>query len=244
MQIRRRCRRSYCTRTSMLLLTFFSTLSTMLFLHHYFSRTTVYQVNVIDQIYTIDENDLDDARIKPTEDLYVLGKEYFNSTHLTCQYPKLMIDNEEVWTHFQPVKKSKPDCEKAMNWVYVDNGTFRLSSQALQKHGAIVCAYRPILRSKDDFSTMEGARLFPVVDKMPLVSDFFRADCRARDGSFYSNIHSGIMFDAGLHMRYTLLWKENFVFSRNFAFRHIWNPMVKTHLGYNVLIFGLILSLE
>jgi hypothetical protein len=49
---------------------------------------------------------------------------------------------------------------------------------------------------------MEGARLFPVVDKMPLVSDFFRADCRARDGSYYSNIHSGIMFDAGLHMRY------------------------------------------
>jgi hypothetical protein len=49
---------------------------------------------------------------------------------------------------------------------------------------------------------MEGARLFPIVDKMPLVSDFFRADCRARDGSFYSNIHSGIMFDAGLHMRY------------------------------------------
>jgi hypothetical protein len=85
--------------------------------------------------------------------------------------------------------------------MIVDLGTFRLSQQALQKHGPIVCAYRPILRSKDDFSTMEGARLFPVVDKMPLVSDFFRADCRARDGSFYSNIHSGIMFDAGLHMR-------------------------------------------
>lgn len=53
---------------------------------------------------------------------------------------------------------------------------------------------------------MEGARLFPVVDRMPLVSDFFRADCRARDGSFYSNIHSGIMFDAGLHMRSTILF--------------------------------------
>jgi len=52
---------------------------------------------------------------------------------------------------------------------------------------------------------MEGARLFPVVDKMPLVSDFFRADCRARDGSFYSNIHSGIMFDAGLHMRLIII---------------------------------------
>jgi len=120
-------------------------------------------------------------------------------------------------------------------------GTFRLSQEALQKHGPIVCAYRPILRSKDDFSTMEGARLFPVVDKMPLVSDFFRADCRARDGSFYSNIHSGIMFDAGLHMRsFIILFNINnkkiiIIF---FLFRHIWNPMVKTHLGYNVLMFG------
>jgi hypothetical protein len=95
-------------------------------------------------------------------------------------------------------------------------GTFRLSQEALQKHGPIVCAYRPILRSKDDFSTMEGARLFPVVDKMPLVSDFFRADCRARDRSFYSNIHSGIMFDAGLHMRYFLSFVKSKIIS-NFS---------------------------
>ena len=83
-----------------------------------------------------------------------------------------------------------------------------MSQEALQKHGPIVCAYRPILRGKDDFSTMEGARLFPVVDKMPLVSDFFRADCRARDGSFYSNVHSGVMYDAGLHMRSVVCVRE------------------------------------
>jgi hypothetical protein len=123
-------------------------------------------------------------------------------------------------------------------YVYFTHvGTFRLSSQALRKHGAIVCAYRPIIRSKDDFSTMEGARLFPIVDKMPLVSDFFRADCRARDGSFYSNIHSGIMFDAGLHMRCVKTCEIRLIHSL-FIFRHIWNPMMKTHLGYNVLIFG------
>lgn len=171
----------------------------MIFLHRYFSISL--PLNDIDHIYTIDENDLDDARIIKRENINLLRKDLFNSTNLVCQYPKLAIDNRDVWRHLQPVSKSKPDCEKAINWVYVENGTFRLAQQALQKHGAIVCAYRPILRAKDDFSTMEGARLFPVVDKMPLVSDFFRADCRARDGSFYSNIHSGIMFDAGLHMR-------------------------------------------
>jgi len=25
---------------------------------------------------------------------------------------------------------------------------------------------------------------------------------------------------------------------RKFSSRHVWNPMVKTHLGYNVLMFG------
>jgi hypothetical protein len=75
---------------------------------------------------------------------------------------------------------------------------------------------------------------------MPLASDFFRADCRARDGSFYSNIHSGIMFDAGLHMRLLIILfhinNKKIIFF--LVFRHIWNPMVKTHLGYNVLMFG------
>ncbi|CAF4876802.1 unnamed protein product, partial [Rotaria sp. Silwood1] len=220
MQIRRRCRRYLVTRTSIFLLTLFSTISTMILINKYFSNNYHQQQNEIDKIFFIDASDFEDANIKPTKNIYLLHEEFFNTTHLACQYPKLTIDNQDIWKHLQPVTKSKPDCEKATNWVYVDNGTFRLSKQALQKHGAIVCAYRPILRSKDDFSTMEGARLFPVVDKMPLVSDFFRADCRARDGSFYSNIHSGIMFDAGLHMR------------------HIWNPMVKTHLGYNILMFG------
>jgi hypothetical protein len=173
----------------------------MIIFQKYFSNIFIEQNNEFEKIYFMDENDLEDARIKPTRNIYFFPKEYFNSTNLACQYPKLTIDNEDIWKHLEPVTKSKPDCEKATNWVYVDNGTFRVSQQALQKHGAIVCAYRPILRSKDDFSTMEGARLFPIVDKMPLVSDFFRADCRARDGSFYSNIHSGIMFDAGLHMR-------------------------------------------
>ena len=201
MQIHRRFRRYYLNHTSIFFLTLLSTLLTMIVFHKYFSNNFLQQKREFEPIYIIDSIDIEDAKIKPNKNIYLLHKEFFNTTNLICQYPKLTIDNQDIWKHLQPVKKFKPDCEKAINWVYVDNGTFRLSEHALQKHGAIVCAYRPILRGKDDFSTMEGARLFPIVDKMPLVSDFFRADCRARDGSFYSNIHSGIMFDAGLHMR-------------------------------------------
>ncbi|CAF3375943.1 unnamed protein product [Rotaria socialis] len=219
-QMRRRCRRYCLGRAAIYLLILFATSSTVICSYHFYISVFSEQLNERSQIFIIDEKDLEDARIKPTKNIKLLHEDYFNTTNLACPYPKLTIDNSEIWKYLDPVKKSQPDCEKSTNWVYIDNGTFRLSAQALQKHGPIVCAYRPILRSKDDFSTMEGARLFPVFDKMPLVSDFFRADCRARDGSFYSNIHSGIMFDAGLHMR------------------HIWNPMVKNHIGYNVLMFG------
>lgn len=221
MIIRRRCRRYCLNRTMVLFLTLFSTLSTVTWTYSYFSNLFPDRYTDFDQVYLIDESDLKDAQMPSSRHMHLLSKEFFNTTQLNCQYPKLTLDNEEVWKHLQPVTKSRPDCEKAVNWVYVENGryssrasereremcfcihsgTFRLAPQALRKHGAIVCAYRPILRSKDDFSTMEGARLFPIVDRMPLVSDFFRADCRARDGSFYSNIHSGITFDAGLHMR-------------------------------------------
>ncbi len=58
------------------------------------------------------------------------------------------------------------------------------------------------------------------MDKMPLITDFFKIDCRSKDGAIYSNIHSGIAYESSLHMR------------------HIWNPMPKKALGYNVLILG------
>jgi hypothetical protein len=64
-----------------------------------------------------------------------------------------------------------------------------------------MCGYHPILRSKDDFSTTQGNRIFPVVDKMSLVSDFFHVDCQAKDGSNYSNFHMGLKFDPLLHAR-------------------------------------------
>ncbi|CAF0826861.1 unnamed protein product [Didymodactylos carnosus] len=210
----------------------FSLVTCTLFLLMYTSFSNVlrhlsygrfYVYSDYDEQTLVDESDLVESKRQQPQiilpNIQLLKEDYFNLSHLTCKNPKLDIDSPDIWKYLQPVKGDL-ECEKTHNWVYIENGTFRLSQQALHKHGPIVCAYRPILRGKDDFSTVEGQRLFPVVDKMPLVSDFFRADCRARDGSIYSNIHSGIQFDAGLHMR------------------HIWNPMVKTHLGYNVLMFG------
>lgn len=58
------------------------------------------------------------------------------------------------------------------------------------------------------------------MDKMPLITDFFKIDCRSKDGAVYSNIHSGIAYESSLHMR------------------HRWNPMPRKALGYNVLMFG------
>ncbi|CAF1076953.1 unnamed protein product, partial [Didymodactylos carnosus] len=174
----------------------------------------------------IDETDLLDFKhslptLSPSAThIHLLKENYFNTTNLYCQYPKLSIDSKDIWNYLRPVKKKQPECEKVQNWVYTDNGTFRLSQEAVQKYGPINCSYRAILRGKNDFSTIEEPPLLAVVDKMPLVSDFFRVHCRGRDGLVYSNIHSSIKFDADLHMRHKL------------------NPMVKRHLGYNVLMFG------
>lgn len=63
-----------------------------------------------------------------------------------------------------------------------------------------MCDYRPILRV-DDFLSKAGNSVFPVIDKMPLMSDFFHVDCKAKDGSSYSNFHMGLRFDQMLHTR-------------------------------------------
>jgi hypothetical protein len=74
------------------------------------------------KLYLIDEYDLEDARIKSNPNIRLLHEDYFNTTKLACRYPKIMIDNPDVWKYLDPVTQSQPDCEKSTNWVYVDNG--------------------------------------------------------------------------------------------------------------------------
>ena len=135
-----------------------------------------------------------------------------------CVHPNLNPYDKEIMKFVK--KETELKCNPKINWIFVENGTLRVSKSAIKKHGTIVCAYIPLYRGNNDFSVYEGNRIFPVIDKMPLITDFFKIDCRSKDGAIYSNIHSGIAYESSLHMR------------------HIWNPMPKKALGYNVLMFG------
>ena len=119
---RRRCRRYCFHRFFILILTCISTLFTLTWLYSPFSQGYFLRSKSIDQIYFIDEIDLVDAQWKPTDDIELISKEYLKLTPLTCQYPTLTLDNPDIWKHLQPVTKSRPDCEKSTNWVYVENG--------------------------------------------------------------------------------------------------------------------------
>jgi hypothetical protein len=122
MQIRRRCRRYCLGRIAIYFLISFALSSTAIFSYNFYSNIFFTQRNEKFQSFLIDENDLEDARIKPTKDIQLLHEDYLNTTHLACRYPKLTIDNPEIWKHLDPVTKSQPDCEKSSNWVYVENG--------------------------------------------------------------------------------------------------------------------------
>ena len=178
----------------------------------------------------IDPLDLDFTKIdkkKFTKKHLFLSNSYFEEdksknesrdSQTKCVLAKLDPYNKEL---MQFIHKEPPIiCNPKKNWIYVENGTIRVSRSAVEKHGVIICAYIPLYRGNNDFSVHEGNKIFPVIDKMPLISDFFKIDCRSKDGSIYSNIHSGIAYDPSLHIR------------------HMWNPLPKTALGYNVLMFG------
>lgn len=155
----------------------------------------------------------------------ILDNSYFDEKNTetkaskrVCFIPKLNAYDPEI---MQFVKKETDlKCNPKTNWVSVENGTLRVSKTAVKKHGQILCAYLPLYRGNNDFTVNEGKRIFPVMDKFPIITDFFKVDCRSKDGGIYSNIHSGISYDPSLHMR------------------HLWNPLPKTALGYNVLMFG------
>jgi hypothetical protein len=173
------------------------------------------------------ESYFDEELNSSTGDLFMNAK---NATNLNsassitslskrlCVHPKLNPYDKEL---MQFVKKEHMlKCNPKRNWISVENGRLRVSKSAIKKHGTIVCAYIPLYRGSNDFSVYEGNRIFPVLDKMPLITDFFKIDCRSKDGTIYSNIHSGIAYESSLHMR------------------HVWNPLPKKALGYNVLMFG------
>ena len=124
MQIRRRCRRYCLGRLVISFLLLFLTSSTAIFSYNFYLNIFSKESNERYAIYSIDEDDLADARIQVTENIRFLHEDELHTSNLACRYPKIMIDNPEVWKHLDPVKQSQPDCEKSTNWVYVDNGLF------------------------------------------------------------------------------------------------------------------------
>ncbi len=173
----------------------------------------------------IDPEDLKLANLKINEETNIkyLDEAFFsqNSNSIIksqCMLPKLDPYDQNImqFVKQEPVLK----CNPKQNWIYVENGLIRISKDAHHKHGTILCAYIPLYRGHNDFSVYEGNRIFPIMDNFPLITDFFKIDCRSKDGGIYSNIHSGIAYESTLH------------------FRHKWNPMPKKALGYNVLMFG------
>jgi len=67
-----------------------------------------------------------------------------------CVFPTLELWNDELRRVFSvPDRLSCSTVER--NWVYVDNGTLRVSDSAVQRHGSVSCNYTPIHRGRNDF---------------------------------------------------------------------------------------------
>lgn len=140
-----------------------------------------------------------------------------DSQEQICIHPKLRQDDEFISKHFWKVPKIS--CAAEENWVYVQNGTFRISQVAVKKHGKIECEYIPLVRV-DDYKTTGGDAIKPMTDGRPIASDFFKVACIANDGKKYANLHAGIAYKSDLHARS----------------RHIALPY--NAMGYDVLMFG------
>lgn len=107
-----------------------------------------------------------------------------------CIHPQLPLYDSTVSQFFHDIPGTT--CVTEENWVYVENGTFRISKHAKRKHRDIHCRYVPILRGNSDYKVVNGKVIDPMVDGAKLESDFFKVACDSAAGKRYFNIHSGI----------------------------------------------------
>ncbi len=136
-----------------------------------------------------------------------------------CIHPELELWHPALKEYF---KEAPPlQCAQDENWVYVYNGTFRISKNAISTHGAITCDYSPQMRGHNDFAVVNGPTVYAIADGTPLQSDFFMVRCQAADGKVYKNLHSGIHFRQEFHDRHNIF------------------KMPPQALGMNVLMFGI-----
>ena len=149
-------------------------------------------------------------KLNPNSQKFISGQ--------ACVHPQLELWHPALKKYFQDPPPLQ--CAEEENWVYVDNGTFRISPNAIKNHGEIECSYMPRLRGNDDFSVVNGKTITGIRDGTPLSSDFFLVLCTAADKKIYKNIHSSIAFDANLQSRSAQ------------------TPMPKHAMGLDVMMFG------
>ena len=116
-----------------------------------------------------------------------------------CVHPELQPNHPSIMQFYS--KEAPVDCSAALeDWVYVTNGTFRISRRARRLYGQITCEYAPIVRG-DDFSARHAPHVKPMLDGTPLQSDFFKVACVSASGRKYMNIHSAVAWNPAVHER-------------------------------------------
>ena len=115
----------------------------------------------------------------------------FSVSNDQCVHPSLELWPPSFKKFFE--RPSALECSQTEeNWVYVNIGTFQISSAAIKRHGAIRCAYTPLYRGGDDFHTRWGKTVADMKSGSPIKTDFFKVECTADDKAKHSNIHAGI----------------------------------------------------
>ena len=80
-----------------------------------------------------------------------------NSSHSReCVRPQLELWNDrlrQLFTTPPPLVCTSNNGENK-DWVYVNNGKFYVTGEAVRKHGEITCDYIPVHRGKDDFEVI------------------------------------------------------------------------------------------
>ena len=116
-----------------------------------------------------------------------------------CVHPKLDPLAGEYAKHFHSVDPLK--CSEEEDWLSLSNGTIYIDPGIKKKHGGISCSITFFDRI-DDFGNKDLKELyFSDETKLPLLSDYFKANCTATDGSHYKNVHAGIRYVPEYHKK-------------------------------------------
>lgn len=111
----------------------------------------------------------------------------------SCRYPKLDINEPSVQCFFHDPKPLECS-ELERNWVYAENGTFYIDSEAEKRHGGkITCDCTNFWRISD--STTKSKKEHNLKSGSKLEGDFFKVDCQAPDKATYSNVHASIVLN-------------------------------------------------